>query len=57
MRIPKPIIVQITEEDLLISPIRQTRAGWSKTFKKKSGKEKIIGGKISNQFDQKDWKW
>lgn len=72
VRIPKAIISQagfkegadlvfkVTDEGLLISPVRQIREGWDEAFKtegKKQKKRLLLGEEIVNQFDQDEWEW
>lgn len=72
VRIPKAIIAQVgfdvrtdlefkvTNEGLLISPLRQPREGWEKAFKStsKSKKEELhLGEEIENAFDKDEWEW
>ena len=71
LRIPKPIIAQVgfkedtdlafkvTEEGLLITPVRATREGWKEAFKspKKHKKTLLIGDEVINKFDRDEWEW
>ncbi len=72
VRIPKAIIAQvgfkedmdlvfkITNEGLLISPIKSPRKGWAESFKmaEKDGKaDLLLGEEIINYFDEEEWEW
>ena len=70
IRIPKAIIAQVgfdaqtdlafkvTEEGLLITPIRHCREGWEKAFKKSPKCQKApLFEEIVNEFDQSKWQW
>ena len=72
VRIPKAIILQVgfteettlafrvTEEGLLLSPVRQAREGWEEAFKtaSKSKKERLLlSDDLENSFDADEWKW
>lgn len=77
VRIPKAITMQlgltentdielkITDNGLLISPVRHRREGWADSFKllhkknKKSCKKEplLMGDNISNEFDKDEWEW
>jgi len=71
VRIPKAIINQVgfnqetelsfkvTQEGLLIAPIRQKREGWEEAFKgaEKSKEHLLLSDEIMNEFDQGEWEW
>ncbi|MCE5316476.1 MAG: AbrB/MazE/SpoVT family DNA-binding domain-containing protein [Parachlamydia sp.] len=71
LRIPKAIIAQagfnvntdlafkVTEEGLLITPVRNCREGWEKAFNKtrQGRKEKLLLEDIPNEFDETEWQW
>lgn len=72
VRIPKNLIAQlgiteesqlafkVTNEGLLISPIRSSRQGWAESFKYGGKPRKdtlVMGEKIINKFDQEEWEW
>lgn len=70
VRIPKAIIIQlglkkntdlvlkVTDEGLLISPVRHCREGWADSFKKSHKKEQLLMGEvIVNEFDKDEWEW
>lgn len=71
VRIPKAIIQQlgfkenmnlvfkVTKNGLLISPEKQTRAGWEQKFKpsKKRTKDTSLIGEFPNEFDEDEWEW
>ncbi len=72
VRIPKAIIHQagfkedtnlvfkVTEEGLLLSPVKQNREGWDEKFKA-AGKDLkeplLVGEEIENAFDKDEWEW
>lgn len=72
VRIPKAIILQlgfredtdltfkVTNEGLLIAPVRHAREGWEEAFKAKtkhSKKRPLMGEDFTNKFDEDEWKW
>lgn len=72
VRIPKAIIAQVgldvatdfefkvTNEGLLIAPVRQPREEWEKAFKassKSKKKELFLSEEIENRFDKDEWEW
>lgn len=68
VRIPKTILIQvgfdektelefkITQDGLLLSPVRQCREGWAKAFHNQKT-SLLMGDKIANKFDQDEWEW
>lgn len=72
VRIPKAIIHQVgfteettlafkvTDEGLLLFPVRQVREGWEDAFKA-SGKGKkerlLLSDTLENSFDKDEWEW
>lgn len=72
VRIPKAIIHQVgfteettlafkvTEEGLLLSPVRLAREGWSEAFKSTSCRKKeplLVSDVLENTFDKDEWEW
>jgi antitoxin MazE len=72
VRIPKAILTQlgfkestnlefkVTQEGLLISPVRPSRKGWVETFQEEEKGQPeplLMGENIVNKFDQEDWEW
>lgn len=71
VRIPKALIAQagfkenmeltfkVTDEGLLIAPVRNSREGWEEAFKasRKGQKEPLLLGETVNTFDQDEWEW
>ena len=69
VRIPKPFIEQaglqgteltftVTDNGLLISPIKKVRSGWAEACKKiHETKEDKALLNFSNSFDDKGWEW
>lgn len=73
IRIPKPVLEQcgltdeiqmkISDEMLILSPIKKQREGWEKEFEK-STKKKEKDDKVlkefensSHEWDDEEWKW
>ena len=71
LRLPKAILAQcgiedrvslkITQEGLLISPVRSPRQGWEERIKEEcrssTDTELSDFSEISNTFDQDEWTW
>ena len=70
VRIPKPLIaeagieeeIEISVEDnrLVITPARETRAGWNDSFEKMSGRgdDKLLDkGMSPTVWDEEEWEW
>ena len=71
VRIPKAIITQVgfkedttlefkvTDEGLLISPVRSARDGWKEAFVEAYANPEplLMEDSIINQFDKDEWEW
>jgi antitoxin MazE len=68
IRIPKPLIAQcglgdvvevrVTPEGLVIAPHRAPRAGWKQAFAASySSENEMLLDRVSNKFDEQDWRW
>jgi len=70
VRIPKAIITQlglkentdlvfkVTDQGLLIAPVRHSREGWGEAFKARKGrKDQLFAEEVINAFDNDEWEW
>ena len=69
IRVPKPFIEQcglrdavdlrVENERIIISPQRQTRAGWEEQFQAagSSSNDELLLDAGLNEFDGKEWRW
>lgn len=56
---PHGVEVEASGNGLLLKPRTKPRAGWEKAFKKglKAKDELAAVRRITNKFDDSDWKW
>lgn len=70
VRIPKALLQQcnftdtvhleVKEDKIILSPIKQAREGWEEAAKHASNKgddELLIPDSIENDFDKEEWQW
>ncbi len=69
VRLPKPLIeeagldeeveVQIRGNTLVITSLRQPRAGWAEAAqaKRERGEDLLLDGPADTRFDDEEWRW
>ena len=55
---PYGLIVEQSDEGILLRPNRKAREGWSKAFKRKKTLDDLAEIRsVQNEFDAHEWKW